>query len=302
MDLPANKLEPVRAGVGDVFTLILGAVLMFVNTLLFVYVLWNRDYPPLRAKNIKLIAILYLSMLIWYLGTIGTNFNLYNYFNFKSTCILFGLWFRILLGVFMFIHVHVFRLYVYIRIFIRLRRVDYRQYAIALFSYIVIICSVGIPLSILRNKLTVQYITQLETCIYGDVFIEVSFVIVWVGWATTLVFTFLARKINSSFKEYREMLLIVFLASIAITYMTVVHHIWRAYTLHQWSRVTTTYAEYIASQSSLFILLSVPAYNCMFHREEYRRKFFDKMRSDGMASRYSMTLPSAGTNTQPQTA
>ncbi|KAJ1740056.1 hypothetical protein LPJ79_004456 [Coemansia sp. RSA 1821] len=163
------------------------------------------------------------------------------------------------------------------------------------------ICSVGVPLSILRSKLTVRYITQLETCIYGTAFTEISFVIVWAGWATTLVFTFLARKINSSFKEHREMMLIVFLSSIAITYMTVVHHIVRAYTLHQWSRVTTTYAEYIASQSSLFILLSVPAYNCMFHHDEYRRKFFDKMRSDGMASRYSMTLPSADMGSQPQT-
>ncbi|KAJ2356209.1 hypothetical protein GGF43_002216 [Coemansia sp. RSA 2618] len=209
---------------------------MFINTLLFLYVLWYRKYPPIRAKNIKLIAVLYLSMLVW---------------------------------------------------------VTYRQYLIAAGIFAAIVAAYGIPLTVLHNSLTVKFIPTLRTCAYGVVFTELSFAIVWVGWATILVITYIARDINTSFKEYREMLLIVALSSISVSYQTIVHHIVREYTVHRWSRVTSTYSEYLTNQSSLFILLWVPVYNCMFHREEYRRKFFEKMEADGMTARYKMSLPSS---------
>ncbi|KAJ1832857.1 hypothetical protein IWW55_005753 [Coemansia sp. RSA 2706] len=264
---------------------------MFINTLLFLYVLWHREYPPLRAKNIKLIAILYLSMVFWYLGTIGTNFNLKGHLDFSGSCLLFSLWFRIVFGIFMFICVHVFRLYIYIRIFKQVRKVTYRQYLVGAIVFVAVVTGYGVTLSVLRRQLTVRFVPLLGTCVYGTVFAELSFALVWVGWALILVVTFIARDINTSFKEYREMLLIVLLSSISISYETVVHHVVREYTVHQWSRVSSTLFEFLTSQSSLFILLGVPVYNCMFHRDEFRRKFFEKMKADGMASRYQLTLP-----------
>ncbi|KAJ1859023.1 hypothetical protein GGH12_000868 [Coemansia sp. RSA 1822] len=265
---------------------------MFLNTLLFLYVVWYRNYPPLRAKNIKLIGILYLSMMLWCLGTIGTNFNINGYFDFTSSCVLFALWFRILVGIFMYVFVHIFRLYVYIRIFKRGQQVTYVQYVVAGIVYAVIIAAYGIPVTLMRNKLTVMFVLELRTCVYGRLFTELSFGIVWAGWVAVLVVAYMARNINTSFKEYREMLLIVLLASVAIAYQTVVHHVVREYTAHRWARITSTFFEYLASQTSLVILLRVPVYNCIFHRREFRRKFFDKMKADGMAAQYGMTLPS----------
>ncbi|KAJ2267796.1 hypothetical protein J3F81_004948, partial [Coemansia sp. RSA 371] len=242
-------------------------------------------------KNIKLLGILYLSMMLWCLGTIGTNFNVDGYFNFTSSCLLLALWSRILVGMFMFAFVHIFRLYVYIRIFKRRQKVTYVQYLAAAILYAVIIAAYGIPVTLMHNKLTVMFVPEFQTCVYGQLFSEMSFGIVWAAWLAFLVMAYMARNINTSFKEYKEMLIIVVLTSISIAYQTVVHHVVREYTAYRWARITSTFFEYLASQTSLVVLLWVPVYNCIFHRREFRRKFFDKMKADGMAARYGMTLP-----------
>ncbi|KAJ1799874.1 hypothetical protein LPJ59_001522 [Coemansia sp. RSA 2399] len=263
---------------------------MAINTLVFAYAAWNHKYPPLRAKNMPLIAVLYVSMLFWFLGTIGTNFNLPGVFDFKSSCILFASWFRVLLGIFLFIHINVFRLYTYLRIFREMKRMRVHVYVIGAVVYLAIIVAYGIPVTVLRNKLTVQFVPELGTCIYGTVFIELSFAIVWMGWIAVVVVTVVARNINTSFNEYKEMVLIIILSSITLTYETIAHNIVRDYVLYRWSRTLSTYMEYLSSQSALFILLGVPVYNCIFHRESYRREFFEKMRADGMVARYEYML------------
>ncbi|KAJ2334754.1 hypothetical protein GGI00_001700 [Coemansia sp. RSA 2681] len=120
------------------------------------------------------------------------------------------------------------------------------------------------------------------------------------GWLAVLIGTYLARNINTSFNEYREMLAICIISSIVITYLTVVHHILDNYIIVRWARDTTTIFEYFAGQSPLFILLGVPVYNCIFHRAEYQRRFFQKMRADGMATIYGCS--SRPSITRPATA
>ncbi|KAJ2868720.1 hypothetical protein GGI22_000696 [Coemansia erecta] len=265
---------------------------MAINTLMFAYAVWNRKYPPLKAKNMPLISVLYISMLFWFLGTIGTNFNLPGVFDFKSSCIVFASWFRVLLGVFLFIHINIFRLYTYLRIFRELKRMRPRVYVIGALLYLATIMGYGIPITVLHNKLTVEFIPELGTCMYGTVFIELSFAIVWIGWVAVVAVTVVARDINTSFNEYKEMVIIIILSSITITYETIAHNIVRDYVLYRWSRTLSTFMEYLSSQSALFVLLGVPVYNCIFHRESYRRKFFEKMRADGMVARYEYALAS----------
>ncbi|KAJ2531240.1 hypothetical protein EV175_007239, partial [Coemansia sp. RSA 1933] len=63
---------------------------MTINTVLFAYAIWNHKYPPLKAKNMPLIAVLYASMVFWFMGVLGTNFNLPGVFDFKNSCIIFA--------------------------------------------------------------------------------------------------------------------------------------------------------------------------------------------------------------------
>ncbi|KAJ2898634.1 hypothetical protein IWW38_001308 [Coemansia aciculifera] len=291
----------------DIAMITLGAVLMFANTILLIYALLHHTYPPLRAKNLKLIAVLYFSMLIWYLGTIGTNYNLPGMFKFNDSCILFGSWFRILLGIFLYIHVHIVRLYIYIRLFNQSKRVTIKVYVIGFSLYALFVLAYGLPTTILQNQLTVRYIPQLDICDYGEAFKNISFSLVWAGWITILITTYLARNINSSFNEFREMLAICIISSISLTYLTVVHNVVDDYIVHRWARNTTTLFEYLTGQSPLFILLRVPVYNCLFRRTEYQREFFRKMHSDGMAAAYgclshqhsSFTRQTTASNTLP---
>ncbi|KAJ2785684.1 hypothetical protein H4R18_000375 [Coemansia javaensis] len=287
-----QRLGPIDANFWDIFTLVFGAVLMLLNTILYAYAMFNHRYPPLRAKNLRLISVLWLCTLIWFIGIIGTNFNLNHLFGFPGSCLLFGLWFRILLGIFAFVFIHILRLYTYIRIFRHCRRVTYWVYVWGIAIYLAIILGYGIPMSVLQDQLTVHYYRPLHTCGYGGLFTELSFSVVWAGWAGVAVTAFFARNINTSFREYREMLVIIGLCSAAILYETITHHIRRQYTIHRWSRVISSLAEYMACHTSLGVLLGVPAYNCIFNREEYRRRFFRKMQAGGLASRYGLALPS----------
>ncbi|KAJ2516200.1 hypothetical protein H4217_004734 [Coemansia sp. RSA 1939] len=288
--LVPTKVRPDRVKWLAWFTVGFGIGLMAINTLLFAYAVWKHKYPPIKAKNIPLIAVLYVSMLIWFIGTIGTNFNLPGLFDFKNSCIVFASWFRVLLGVFLFIHIHIFRLYTYLRIFEQLKRMTVRVYAIGALIYLVVALGYGIPITILRNSLTVRFVPSLGICVYGMAFIEISFSIIWAGWLAILVVTVLARNINTSFNEYKEMVLIITLSSITLLYETIVHNIVQEYILYRWLRTLSTFMEYLTNQTSLFILLGVPVYNCIFNHEAYKKRFFEKMRADGMVARYNLTL------------
>ncbi|KAJ1662350.1 hypothetical protein EV178_005956 [Coemansia sp. RSA 1646] len=165
-----------------------------------------------------------------------------------------------------------------------------RVYIYGALIFLAIILGYGIPITVLRNTLTVQYVPELGTCIYGTAFIELSFAIVWAGWVSVIIVTIVARNINTSFNEYKEMVIIIILSSITLTYETITHNIVREYVLYRWSRTLSTYMEYLASQTALFVLLGVPIYNCIFNREGYKRQFFEKMRADGMVARYNYTI------------
>ncbi|KAJ2345406.1 hypothetical protein GGH92_004065 [Coemansia sp. RSA 2673] len=82
------------------------------------------------------------------------------------------------------------------------------------------------------------------------------------------------------------MVIICVISSLAIIYLTVVHHVLDNYIIVRWARDTTTLFEYFAGQTPLFILLRVPVYNCIFNRVEYQRQFYRKMHADGMAAVY----------------
>ncbi|KAI8319587.1 hypothetical protein GQ54DRAFT_335451 [Martensiomyces pterosporus] len=273
----------------DLFALIFGAVLVGLNTLLVLYAVYWRKYPPLRAKNIKLIVALYVPMTLWYFGTIGTNLNI-RLLVFKDSCIVFASWLRVLLGTFLYIHVHILRLYLYIRIFTKMKRITIWCYVVPTVIYLAIIFGFGIPTTVLKNSLSIEYLPVLGVCTYGTAFKEMTFAIIWLGWFGVLLATFLARHINTSFNEFREMLAVTIISSVVIIYISVVHHIVNNYIIFTWVRVTTTVLEHIASQSSLFILLGAPIYNCMFHHDEYKRRFYEKLHLEGMGFRYNLAM------------
>ncbi|KAI8319588.1 hypothetical protein GQ54DRAFT_265066 [Martensiomyces pterosporus] len=274
----------------DLFALILGAALLGMNTLIVLYTLYQRKYPPLRAKNIKLVLVLYASIVIWYIGSIGTNLNMRAFHTFNNSCVVYASWLRVLFGMFLFIFVHILRLYLYIRIFNKVKKITIWCYVVPAIIYVVIVLGFGLPATLLQSSLSVQYIQSLGVCTYGTAFKEISFAVVWLGWLGVLLAAFLARNINTSFNEFREMVLICVVTSIAIAYLSILHHIVSNYIIITWARVTTTMFEYLGCQTSLAILLGVPVYNCIFHHDEYKRRFYEKMRSDGMVSRYRLTM------------
>ncbi|KAJ2804392.1 hypothetical protein H4R21_001658, partial [Coemansia helicoidea] len=153
-----SALKPLEPEFWDIFALVVGAVLMLLNTILYAYAMAHHRYPPLRAKNLRLISVLWVCTLVWYLGIIGTNFNIGHLFGeSSSSCTAFGLWLRVLLGVFTFIYIHIMRLYLYIRIFLQVRRVTYRIYLVGCVIYFAMILGFGIPMTILHDSLTVTY-------------------------------------------------------------------------------------------------------------------------------------------------
>ncbi|KAJ1899885.1 hypothetical protein LPJ66_001828 [Kickxella alabastrina] len=182
------------------------------------------------------------------------------------------------------------RLYIYYQIFDKLKPITYRVYLYGTITYIAIIAVYSIPTTILQHQLAVEYDYTYRVCRYGVVFTEMAFTLAWIGCISVLVLAFLARHINTSFNEYRKILLICLLCILTLVYQTVVHNVFRKYIIARWARLTTVLIEYLSSQASLFILLGTPAYNCLFHREKYREKWFAKMRADNLVSKYGFDV------------
>ncbi|ORX69449.1 hypothetical protein DL89DRAFT_267670 [Linderina pennispora] len=282
----------------DTAVVVFGAAMLAIDLVVMLYIVWNRKYPPIRAKNIPLLVVLFVSLVIWYIGSIATQLDVGNINSFSGSCILFAIWFRVLLGVFLFTFVNVFRLYTYIRIFRYRKPVKGWSYWIPVIIFLVIILAFGLTTTLLHESLGVFLIEGIDVCRYTIRFKEIAFGIVWFGWLAVILSTFLARNINTSFNEYYEMLAVCIITSIAIAYETIIQHILANYILFIWSRTTSALIEVIAGQVTFFILVTTPVYNCLVNREGYQKAFFEKMHNDGMTARYLSSIESSSSTTR----
>ncbi|KAJ1948454.1 hypothetical protein EC988_005169, partial [Linderina pennispora] len=104
-------------GLSDHIIVYGGLALYGVTAMMLIYAWVNRQYPPLKARNLTLITIMYLSGLGWFSGSFMGNGLVLGDWLFRA-CRGWMIWLRVLCA-FAFSCAVVFRIYALDRIFVQ---------------------------------------------------------------------------------------------------------------------------------------------------------------------------------------
>ncbi|KAI8325522.1 hypothetical protein GQ54DRAFT_308243 [Martensiomyces pterosporus] len=278
------KLDPVNYG--DTATIIAGFSTFGVTSLLVVYAWFNRNYRPIRAKNLKLVTLMLTSSIIAYFGTFTTA-GLVNQVGPWSYCRLWGIWIRApfpyLLSCFL-----LFRAYALDRVFNQhkaYRGWGYYMPLIVLISFLLVFCIVA---QVLDTKMTVYYIDAIELCHYSDGFRYTCLAIFWFIWVLYAVYLIKIRNIKSSFNEFRENVFTCFLGVSTILETTIVHVVVPKFPLNSTIRRFSACYDFAAGNLGVWVILAYPVYMCIFHKNEYELDWLTKLASDGLTKEYGV--------------
>ncbi|KAI8325521.1 hypothetical protein GQ54DRAFT_282883 [Martensiomyces pterosporus] len=278
------KLDPI--GRDDKIVIIVGFSTYGLTLLLVLYAWLNRNYRPIRAKNLVLITLMYITGAMWYLGGMVTN-GLVSIVGVWSICKLWTIWVR-LAFTYMFMCFLLFRTLALHRIFILNKPYKgwgYYMPIIILFAILLVFC---VTTQLITGSKTVQYIKQLEVCSYADAFHYTCLSLTWFIWAIYTVYLIKIRNIKSSFNEFRESVVIYIVGFSTIIETTMLHGIVPKYPLHKYIRLISACFDFFTGNIVIWIYLGYPAYMCMFHHEEYLKKWLRKLANDGLSKEYDI--------------
>ncbi|ORX65743.1 hypothetical protein DL89DRAFT_97047, partial [Linderina pennispora] len=282
---PGYKLDPV----GPVDTVIIITVASMYGATLFVllYAWWNRNYPPIRRKNLLATTAMYITAALWLVGDIVTNGHVHLVGPFKY-CIIWSAWFRMLFcyvnGCFVMI-----RLYALYRVFVQSRPSHSVSYWAPLIVLAVPILAFCITPTALDKMKIAYYIQSVELCNYTDPFRYTFMALMWLIWLTNLILMILIRKIQPSFREHHESFIISGAAIVNLVITTVVNVTNPTFALDLKLRSINTIFDCIGSILAPWIIIIFPCYQCFFHHHEYLRMWLDKLRADGLAKQYEIS-------------
>ncbi|KAJ1838126.1 hypothetical protein LPJ73_007173 [Coemansia sp. RSA 2703] len=260
-----------------------------------IYSWFNRNYRPIRAKNLAWVTAIHIAGILWFLGNIVTNGHVRIRGAFAH-CKLWIIWFRILFC-YMYAAMLIVRFYALDRVFNQNKPFRGRTnlYAIAF----VIVFNVGFCLisHLVKSDLTIYQSDMLELCDVTINYRIAALTIQWVMWAGVAVLIYRLRNIQSSFNEFRESLGMFIIAIIVLIDTTVNNFVLPRYPLVLNHRLEKTAVDVLGSNIIIWLILAQPVYNCMFNRRQYESGWLAKLTKDGHKKEYEVSSGQAGLTT-----
>ncbi|KAJ1949668.1 hypothetical protein FBU59_001041, partial [Linderina macrospora] len=264
-----------------------GGLALYGATLLVLIYAWiNYKYPPLKARNLTLITIMYLSGLGWFAGSIMGNELVMGEWLFRA-CRGWMIWLRV--GcMFVFTCTVAFRLYALDRVFVQGKTYrGWSMYApfILLGVFALVFCTVS---QLVPDRLTVIYLDHYEICHYVYAYRYVCIAMGWAMWTLCHLLAWRCRNIHTCFNEYRESILTVVLGHLDDLQMTLVHVYLPDYALYNWQRGIAASCDLLVTLVGIWVVLLYPTYQCLFHHDEYLQKWLTKLSQDGKRREYEV--------------
>ncbi|KAJ1657043.1 hypothetical protein IWQ61_003496 [Dispira simplex] len=267
-----------RDRVVDWIILSLGIVIFAVDLIVFLYILKNRAYSPLKAKNIPLMGVTLLSALFWWLGDSYVN-GLFGPI-LTTQCLMWGIWLRHVLGIFAYTLIINYRLHLLhwlfnIKSMIRGWRFYMPIVLVAAPDLVIAILSV-----VVSKGQTVTYDNDRQRCKHSPLVKYVTFsystfliILIWVQ-------SFLLRNIKSSFNEFRQILP----ACLGITIVIIVNTTFVLLKFHHTvvGRAILGLACLFTSQIFFWCIMGPPVFGCLFHRQRHLEDFLNRLQRDGL--------------------
>ncbi|KAJ1951087.1 hypothetical protein FBU59_000364 [Linderina macrospora] len=268
--------DPV--GNADKAIVYFGIVFYSITFLLLLYCWANWSYRPIRAKNLPVITFGYVFDLLWFIGDIQANQNV-RVVGVWSHCKGWGIWVH-MLATYSFSAAVLFRKFALDRVYNRQKPCRGWGFYGPILGFFVSLLAFCLTVQFVSDKKTITYDSDLAICLYSDGLRYGSVGLIWIVWIVTGIYVVRIRRIKSGLNEFRESLIIYIIAVLCLIQYTVCHAAFKALPLQQTVRCLITALDLIAVNLTMWVFLAYPAYQRMFHREQYLSLWLKKLSRD----------------------
>ncbi|KAJ2103678.1 hypothetical protein GGI09_000541 [Coemansia sp. S100] len=272
----------------DLALIITISVVYGIDLLAVIFMLWNRNYPPLKSKRPLLMAAAFASCVCWFIGDLQINGHLHLAQTGLTNCRGIGLWVRVLLGVCTVSSLIALRSYGLFRVFRQNR--PYRGLGLYLPFLIYCGCTLvyGVIAQLLGPEKTVEYLPLLDLCYCPKPFRAALYVYIWTTWLFVAFVNWHIRGIKSSFNESREMAMSCFFVFAILTFSTALQFAQPNYPFHQTQRLLTTAMDHLGTNLVWWAIMGEPLFNCVFRKKRYLEYWTAKLKKDGLQNAYDI--------------
>ncbi|KAJ2181803.1 hypothetical protein GGF45_001307 [Coemansia sp. RSA 551] len=273
---------------GDLAVIVLLSVVYGIDLFAIVFMLWNRKYPPIKAKGPVLMACLFVCSVFWFIGDVQINGHAPLANSVFTSCRGFGIWVRVLLGICGVCAIVALRSYTLYYVFkLRLPSHGLRFYA-PLIAYILCIIAFGIVASALHASASAEYLPDLDICRLAQPFKISVYAFVWATSVFVGLVNWHIRRIKSSFNEAREMFIACAIVLIVLTFNTCMQFVHPNYPMQLRFRIASTLLDHICCNALLWVIIGKPVLWCVFRRKTYLDKWTATLRTDGLQRMYEV--------------
>ncbi|KAJ1935672.1 hypothetical protein GGF37_005907 [Kickxella alabastrina] len=287
MDL---KLDP--RGMADMIMLIVISMIYSFNFLAVMYMLRNRNYAPIKSKNVIVMALIMAVSVVWFVGDLQSNAHLPVAGTLLTNCKAFGVWMRVIIGAGGMCSLAAFRAYGLYRVFYLHKPFHGLGLYLPFVIYWLCALVVGLTSQLIKPSMTTEYIPELDMCTYRQNFLTSLFTFLWVSGSMVAITHWMIRNIKSSFNETHEIMATCAIMFVVLLISTIVNYINPMYLVNYTLRILITSTNHFAANSLWWLIMGKPIYKCMFDRNRYLHMWIHKLRKDGLQKEYEVDTKS----------
>ncbi|KAJ2000854.1 hypothetical protein GGI04_003983 [Coemansia thaxteri] len=270
----------------DVATVAVVCTIYFINMLAVITMVWNRNYPPLKAKCVPLLASMFVAMGLCFVGDFEANGHVQLSGSGLSNCRGIGIWVHLVLGFCAISGMCALRSLMLYQVFCRNLPCRGLKFYLPIAAYLTLIFTYGIVTMAVNEKDAVYYFPELDLCAADTPYKTATVVLVWVTQGAVLVSYWFIRNIRSSFNESREMAFVTAASLTGLISTTIIQYVVPTYPLLLPYRMTMSYVTQLAINTTWWGMFAIPLFNCLFRRQKYLTEWTAKLRQDGMQREY----------------
>ncbi|KAJ2741329.1 hypothetical protein GGI20_005260 [Coemansia sp. BCRC 34301] len=275
-----------RRSAADLAVITTISVVYFLDFVAVLFMLWNRRYPPIKAKSPLLMASLFAASALWFAGDVQMNGHVTLAGTPMERCRGLGFWVRILAGICGVCALFALRSFALFHVFRLNRPFRGLRLYVPIMGYVTCIAAYGIAALVLKPGSTLYYVASLDLCSSAVPFKATVFAFIWATLAVVGFNYWRIRHITSSFNESREMGCACLTILATMLFQTLVHFLHPQYPLSLAYRVVSTVLSHLCTNVIWWGVMAVPLWNCAFRKQRYLDKWVAKLRMDGLQREY----------------
>ncbi|KAJ1878871.1 hypothetical protein H4R99_003158 [Coemansia sp. RSA 1722] len=283
LDMGETLQLRTKADLGVVIAL---SSVYFIDLIAVAFILLNRRYAPIRAKNPFLMTLLFLASVFWCIGDEIVNGHLPLANSTFTDCRSWAILVRVLFGICLMCAIFAIRSYALYYVFKLNRPCRGLGFILPIIFYAGCILAFLIVAYALHPEKSALYVPSLDLCKLDTPFKISIYVFIWITWAFVAFINYKIRNIKSSFNESREMAVACFILLVVMLFNTLVQFIHPYYSFNKGYRISSTLLDHVATNTIWWTIMGSPIINCLFRRKQYLEEWTMKLRQDGLQREY----------------